>query len=354
MLYPDSLTQLLTDSSQPVVSLFINLDTGGQALSANKIKLNSYAKQIRDQLLANHPNQTRLLKQVEACLSIAPQELAHVQSIAFYITENKCYHLILHDPINTEYFTIDAHPDLRPLSSELALSLNGTILNLNKTSFSLKTIQQNVIRDYPIPADAPTTIEEGIGTDRKGEVVQGFSSPTHSYVVKDNEQLIDQTNYFRVIDRYLTELLPQKAPIYVVTLPGNLNLFKELATNVNYQLDQTIQTSPESLTDDELLTTLLKDGRQRLRQEALALAEWATNTYHSDPELGNPDIILSRINNRQLTALIVPTALTPSSTISADQIPVLNSLLVAAVKTGLALYPVPVENLPTGLIALGF
>lgn len=71
MLYPDSLTQLLTDSSQPVVSLFINLDTGGQALSANKIKLNSYAKQIRDQLLADHPDQTGLLKQVEACLSIA-------------------------------------------------------------------------------------------------------------------------------------------------------------------------------------------------------------------------------------------------------------------------------------------
>lgn len=73
MLYPDSLTQLLTDSSQPVVSLFINLDTGGQALSANKIKLNSYAKQIRDQLLANHPDQAGLLKQVEACLSIAPK-----------------------------------------------------------------------------------------------------------------------------------------------------------------------------------------------------------------------------------------------------------------------------------------
>ncbi|MEL1196723.1 hypothetical protein AADX85_16840, partial [Staphylococcus epidermidis] len=76
---------------------------------------------------------------------------------------------------------------------------------------------------------------------------------------------IDQTNYFRVIGRYLDDLLPEKAPIYVVTLPGNLNLFKELVVNPNYRMDQAIQTSPDSLSDDDLLDKLLTNARHELR-----------------------------------------------------------------------------------------
>lgn len=353
MLYPESLTQLLADSNQPVISLFINLETGGQAINANKIKLNSYSKQTREQLTTDYPEEKTLLNQLEDLLSTAPQELAHMQSVAFYITAAGHYSQPLHYPITTEYFLIADQPDLRPLSSELSLSLNGTILCLNKTTFSLKSIQQNVIRDYPLPKDAPTTIEIGIGTERKGEVVQGFSSPTHSFVVKENEQLIDQTNYFRVIGRYLDDLLPEKAPIYVVTLPGNLNLFKELVVNPNYRMDQAIQTSPDSLSDDDLLDKLLTNARHELRQKALGLAERAASAYHGDSNLGDPEIILSRINNRQLTALIIPTALAPSATISADQIMDLNHMMIAAIQTGLPFYPVPVENIPTGLVAMG-
>jgi hypothetical protein len=172
-------------------------------------------------------------------------------------------------------------------------------------SFDLLTLQQDQIGLYRydrhelsavhLPADAPRTLKETLGSEIRGgslnSVSQGPGKVSyHGHSDKAAEDAIDTQRFFQAVDSYIATHYsnPGGRPLVLMGLAPTLSTFRQLSRNPMLDDDQ-IVLSPSGLSRGDLRTAAVELCQRvdlRNDQQALADLDAARSSSRATSELG--------------------------------------------------------------------
>lgn len=301
---------MVTDTTQPTLQHFLTTATTGPFVA---IYLNREAVIDRDQLrlqlrhLIDHAEAVMAETWPDAdwspyasqltSLAQDPTELMALTGTALGVLTNgeQRYWQGLEYPV-VDTAMVTATPQLLPLILDAQNRLEFDLLTLNADSIALYRNQGDELVPLHLPAGAPVTLEQALGSELRGGSVntvgQGAGRVSyHGHGDQSSEAEIDQRRYYQAVDDYVTTHFSNLADRRLVLfgLPQNIALFREVSRNPHLSGSMQVEMSPSNLTLAELdaaIDVLREHNGTNVRNRILATIDWAKSGGRYLDDLG--------------------------------------------------------------------
>lgn len=246
--FPD---QTLLGAEGPFVTLYQAEDPSTLSMDAEQIKFKNMIKKALSQV-----DNEKLRQRLEDVPTDRMFWAEGRRGIAFFFTPEETYYYEVSSKLK-DFVSYGEKPNILPLIEDFQYMNNYHLLCLTSEDMRLYRGKMDEIIPIELPEDAPKTLEIALGTEltRGDNLASGGNTPgnLHGVTEKSVEVDIDQTNYFRMVDRYVMENFsqPEQTQLILFALSENQADFRELSKN-NYLQDERIESSPTSLSDNEI------------------------------------------------------------------------------------------------------
>lgn len=276
--FPDQ--ELLT-AKGPFVTIYQSVDASHLNMDAEQIKFKNMIRTALEQV-----NDDKLRNQLESLPNDKKFWAEGRHGVAFFITPTDVFFYDVSSNLK-DFVSYAERPNILPLVEEFQYIEDYHLLCLSNREMKLYAGRADSLTPVALPEEAPTTLTKALGDEltRSKQLNMGGPSGTLSYGTnnKNDELEIDQENYFRIVDKYVTENYsnPNKTPLILFALKENQAVFRNLSKN-NCLRDERIESSPVALTESEIkkeVTTFIEKMIRARHSETLARYEETTPQY---------------------------------------------------------------------------
>lgn len=267
-------TEELLQENEVVVSLSLNSESNSFEVEATQIQFQNLLKEAKERLCEQYDEKycDTLLNKVKGLREDTDFWRKATQSVVVYVTPDEVFYYRLSVPVQTGV-VISEQAYVLPLISNFQYVSYYHLLALNHDKFTLYNGRGTTLQAIELPEEAPDTLTKALGDELtggelnvgsyNGSEVGGGQGVFHGHNEKSNEIQIDQVNYFRVVDKYVSENYskPTELPLVLFALPENGADFQKLSKNP--YLDETkVEASPSQLSfnDIQAHTSEVVDG----------------------------------------------------------------------------------------------
>ncbi|MCC5895079.1 MAG: hypothetical protein JJU16_06410 [Alkalibacterium sp.] len=256
-------TDELLKDYEVVVSISLNNESNAVEIEANQIKFQNLLKEAKVKLCELYDEKycNTLMEKVKPLVDHSDFWREMTPSVVFYVTPDDVFYYKLSVPIHSGT-VVSKKPYVLPLIANFQYVSYYHLLTLNHDKFSLYNGRRNKLQKIELPEEAPDTLTKALGDELTGGELNvgsynggdGNSGGVfHGHNEKSNEVEIDQENYFREVDKYVTEHFskPTGLPLVLFALTKNIADFERLSKNE--YLDETrVEASPSQLTFNQI------------------------------------------------------------------------------------------------------
>lgn len=257
-------TEELLQENEVVVSLSLNSESTSFEVEATQIQFQNLLKEAKEKLCEKYDEKycDTLLDQVKGIRKETDFWRKASQSIVFYVTPDEVFYYRLSVPVRTGA-VVSKQAYVLPLISNFQYVSYYHLLALNHDKFTLYNGRGTSIQPVELSEDAPDTLVKAMGDELtggelnvgsyNGNQVGGGQGVFHGHNEKSNEVQIDQVNYFRIVDKYVSDNFskPAELPLVLFSLPENGADFQKLSKNP--YLDETrVEASPSQLSFNDI------------------------------------------------------------------------------------------------------
>lgn len=149
---------------------------------------------------------------------------------------------------------VNSMPAIRPVLADRQHQFDFDLLALNEDSMALYAQRDGRFIEIELPADAPRTLTEALGTEKRGGDLNFNASPVHGanyhgHNAKAEERDIDQRNYYQQVATYVQAYSQRtQRPLILMGLPHNQAVFRAINKNPYLSQHLMIDKSPSNLT----------------------------------------------------------------------------------------------------------
>ncbi|WP_223877249.1 hypothetical protein [Lactiplantibacillus pingfangensis] len=124
------------------------------------------------------------------------------------------------------HVSVNSMPPIRPILADRQQQFDFDLLALSETAMALYHQRQGDFVEVELPADAPVTMKQALGEEKRGGDLNFNSSPAHGvnyhgHNAKAEERAVDQRNYYLQVDQYIRERSQQsQRPLVLMGLPN--------------------------------------------------------------------------------------------------------------------------------------
>lgn len=276
--FPD---QELLNAKGPFVTIYQSVDPSQLTMDAEQIKFKNMVRKALDQI-----EDDKLREQLESAPNDKQFWAEGRRGVAFFFTPDETYFYEVSSKLK-DFVAYGERPNVLPLIEDFQYIEDYHLLCLSNREMKLYAGKLESIEPIALPDDAPTTLTIALGDEltRGKQLNVGGPSGTLTFGVnnKNDELEIDQTNYFRAVDKYVLENFsqPNKTPLILFALAENQAVFRELSKNAQLR-EARIEASPASLNENEIKKEVKDLIEKMLRQrhsEILRRYEETTPQY---------------------------------------------------------------------------
>lgn len=202
------------------------------------------------------------------------------RSVALIASENKLSIIDLYS-LDVDRVYVSQLPAVLPLIADDQLYPEIDVLALQNESFSYYRLRHGQIERVHFSDDAPTDSIKALGreVDEKNVTFssipagngRGHSLSFHGHGSSADDKKIDQSNYFRIVAKYLQQHtdIDQKIPVVLFADSQQQAVYREVSKSKRLSRFLTIDKSPAKLTAAEIKKDLetLKDRWNQIRLE---------------------------------------------------------------------------------------
>lgn len=207
---------------------------------------------------------------------------------------------------------VTATPQVLPIILDDQRHLDFDLLLLQSDQIALYHNAGDVLTPVALPADAPVTLKETLGTELRGgsvnSVTQGKGRVSyHGHNEKAAEDEVDQRRYFQAVDQYVATHYskPGEMRLVLFGLPQNIALFRDVSRNSHLSGSLQIDLSPSNLSEAEVdaAVDVVRAHYAAASQARLSrLIDEAKGRRHYRDELG---AIITAVTTRAVATLII-------------------------------------------------
>lgn len=228
---------------------------------------------------------------------------------------------ILSDGARLEIFELDvsvsetamvtALPQVMPLLADAQNHEDFDLLVLQRDQIALYHHDHHQLQPVTLPADAPQTLKQTLGTELRGgslnSVSQGQGNVSyHGHNEKSAEEDVDTRRFLQAVDTYVADHCskPNKRPLALLGLAQTLAVFRDLSRNPHLT-DIQIAVSPNNLSQTDLAriaATLRRDFAARAQHDLLSMLDDARSGDRVQTDLG---AVIDAVVNGTVAQLLV-------------------------------------------------
>ena len=221
------------------------------------------------------------------------------------------------------HVSVNSMPPIRPILADRQQQFDFDLLALSETAIALYHQRQGDFVEVELPADAPVTMQQALGEEKRGGDLNFNSSPAHGvnyhgHNAKAEERAVDQRNYYLQVDQYVRERSQQsQRPLVLMGLPTNQAAFRKLSKNPYLSQHLMVDRSPNGLTTADIQTATEPVQTKWHTQLADILLERYDDANSRQLALADPFEMITPALHGRIDTLIVADNAQVSGTMSA-------------------------------------
>lgn len=287
----DLLLQLTSNQVEgPFVTIMLNTQVAFQQVEKSHLKFKNFVKEAKQRYEKRYPNLDWSVIQEKADSILNDRDFWRngSKSLAIILTPHETFVHPLSIEVDDQYYVGDT-PYLLAIIKNAQFNYSYYVLALNRDSMALYKMENKKLVEVPLPADAPTTLEISLGTERddsRGVLHYRSSSNLGSHAghgtnTKEEELEIDWSNYYLAVGKYLKDFFEteEKLPIFLYGLPENQTLFRKVVRSIHVDQTISVPSSPTQLSLQELEKNLESIQKELQEKEVLAYQRLMDGKY---------------------------------------------------------------------------
>ena len=253
----NDLNQLMQQREDgPYIAIYLNTAVVLNDLNRRRLQFKQLVNEAETQM-AHHFPKTEFAPyatQLEQLINDNAFWLQHTGPQTGIITNSRDLHIFDLQYPTDNHVSVNSMPAIRPVLADRQHQFDVDLLALNEDSMALYAQRDGSFVELDLPAEAPRTLTEALGTEKRGGDLNFNASPVHGanyhgHNAKAEERDIDQRNYYQQVAQYVQDHSQKtRRPLILMGLPHNQAVFR--AVNKNPYLSQhlMINKSPKNLT----------------------------------------------------------------------------------------------------------
>jgi hypothetical protein len=285
-----------TATTNPVVTLYLPLSTTHD-LSKMQLKFKGLLKEAAQTFASDWPDQdwTAYAAQFADAFSPSRRITAEPAASVCLVSDGQQLQVFALELTVPASVSVGEQANILPLLLDRQQQHSFDLLTLQQDQIGLYRYDRHELSTVHLPADAPRTLKETLGSEIRGgslnSVSQGPGKVSyHGHSDKAAEDAIDTQRFFQAVDSYIATHYsnPGGRPLVLMGLAPTLGTFRQLSRNPMLDDDQ-IVLSPSGLSRGDLRTAAVELCQRvdlRNDQQALANLDAARSSSRATSELG--------------------------------------------------------------------
>lgn len=252
----NDLTQLMAQrDAGPFIAIYLNTAAVLNDLNRQRLEFKQLVNEARTQLAQRFPSVSfqPFREQFERLIGDNDFWLQHTgPQTGLIANEEQVMIFDLQYPTDNQVI-VNSMPAIRPILADRQHEFDFDLLALNEDSLMMYQQRQGNFTIVDLPSEAPTTLQDTLGTEKRGGDLNFNSSPVHGvnyhgHNAKAEEREIDQKNYYQQVAQYMQDYSQTtQRPLILMGLPHNQSLFRQINKNPYLSEYLSIPKSPKNL-----------------------------------------------------------------------------------------------------------
>ncbi|MFC6293788.1 hypothetical protein ACFQH1_00795 [Lactiplantibacillus daoliensis] len=259
----NDLNQLMQQrDAGPFIAIYLNTEAVLNDLTHRRLQLKQLVTEAENQLAQHFPKTdfTPFKKQLDTLTNDNAFWLQHTGPQTGLIVNADTLRIFDLQIPTKNHVSVNSMPPIRPILADRQHQFDFDLLAISETSMALYHQRQGDFVEVILPADAPATMKQALGEEKRGGDLNFNSSPTHGvnyhgHNAKAEERAVDQRNYYLQVDQYVRECSQAtQRPLILMGLPTNQATYRKLSKNPYLSQHLMVDRSPSGLTTAEIQT----------------------------------------------------------------------------------------------------
>jgi len=252
----NDLTQLMAQrDAGPFIAIYLNTAAVLNDLNRQRLEFKQLVNEARTQLAQRFPSVSfqPFREQFERLIGDNDFWLQHTgPQTGLIANEEQVMIFDLQYPTDNQVI-VNSMPAIRPILADRQHEFDFDLLALNEDSLMMYQQRQGNFTIVDLPSEAPATLQDTLGTEKRGGDLNFNSSPVHGanyhgHNAKAEEREIDQKNYYQQVAQYMQDYSQTtQRPLILMGLPHNQSLFRQINKNPYLSEYLSIPKSPKNL-----------------------------------------------------------------------------------------------------------
>ncbi len=257
-----------------------------------------------------------------------------------------------------------------PLIANDQFSWDYHLLKVSQDSIALWDVTEGVATPVDLPADAPLTRDQALGTElttgkaRTTRIGLGAGQASHGNDPKEASQASDTQNYFKQVDDYILTNYskPTQKPLILLAVSENQAVFRKVSKN-KYLLQNTQLNKVPAKVDPQAVAQVVSQVNQQLAEEVLAVLQSQVDRARSAKKyISDLGVITQRVSEGNVATLFVAQGAYVAGRIDGEKLDtsspaakatnLLNELSVQVLQLGGQVYVLPASELHADATAI--
>lgn len=323
----NDLNQLMQQrDAGPFIAIYLNTEAVLNDLSHRRLQLKQLVTEAQTQLAQHFPKAD--FGPFKAQLSELTDDnsfwLQHTGPQTGLIVNAETLRIFDLQIPTKNHVIVNSMPPIRPILADRQHQFDFDLLAISETTMALYHQRQGDFVEVILPEDAPATMTQTLGEEKRGGDLNFNSSPAHGlnyhgHNAKAEERAVDQRNYYLQVDQYVRECSQAtQRPLILMGLPVNQAMYRKLSKNPYLSQHLMVDRSSNGLTTAEIQTATEPVQTKWHTQLADILLERYDTAKSRQLTLDDPfDMITPALHGR-IETLIIAADAQVSGTMTAD------------------------------------